>query len=106
MSCSNCDNHTPTIVSTNTPRSCGIDPCFAHKTSTDLVFYTGDSLTCSEINKCDNLTLGLQKIDTKLCPEAIAQAVFQAISENPSLLTMFCNMVTGCLPTTTTTTTL
>jgi hypothetical protein len=105
MSCSNC-NDTPRIVSSNVPRSCGIDPCYAHKTSTDLVFYTGDSLTCSEINKCDNLTLGLQKIDTKLCPEAIAQAVFQAISENPSLLIMFCNMVTGCLPTTTTSTTL
>jgi len=106
MSCSNC-NDTPRISNSNVPRSCGIDPCFAHKTSTDLVFYTGDSLTCTGINKCDNVTLGLQKIDEKLCPEAVAQAVFQAISQNPSLLAMLCNMVNSCIsPTTTTSTTL
>lgn len=105
MSCSSC-NDTQRVSNSNVPRSCGIDPCFAHKTSTDLVFYTGDSLTCSEIDKCDSLTLSLQKIDTKLCPEAVAQAVFEAISQNPSLLIMFCNMVNSCLPTTTTTTTI
>lgn len=97
MSCTNC---TPVTVSSTTPRSCGIDPCFAHKTSTDLVFYTGDPLPCTGIDKCDSVTLGLQKIDEKLCPEAVAQAIFTAISQNPSLLAMFCNIVNGCIPST------
>ena len=101
MSCSSCTNNTPLP---NAPRSCGIDPCFAYKTSTDLVFYTGDNLSCTGINKCDNLTLSLQKIDVKLCPEAIAEAIFTAISQDPSLLNMFCELVTGCIPITTTTT--
>lgn len=100
MSCSSCTNNTPLP---NAPRSCGIDPCFAYKTSTDLVFYTGDNLSCTGINKCDTLTTSLQKIDVKLCPEAIADAIFTAISQDPSLLNMFCELVTGCIPITTTT---
>ena len=101
MSCSSCTNNTPLP---NAPRSCGIDPCFAYKTSTDLVFYTGDNLSCTGINRCDTLTTSLQKIDVKLCPEAIADAIFTAISQDPSLLNMFCELVTGCIPITTTTT--
>lgn len=100
MSCSSCTNNVPLP---NAPRSCGIDPCFAYKTSTDLVFYTGDNLSCTGINKCDTLTTSLQKIDVKLCPEAIAEAIFTAISQDASLLNIFCELVTGCIPTTTTT---
>lgn len=87
------------------PRTCGVDPCLVHKTSTDLVFYTGDTLSCTEIEKCDNATLALQKIDTKLCPESITNAVITAIQNNVSLQNIFCTLVTECIPTTTSTST-
>lgn len=83
------------------PRTCGVDPCLVHKTSTDLVFYTGDALSCSEIQKCDNTTLALQKIDTKLCPESITNSIITAIQNNPSLQNIFCTLVNECIPTTT-----
>lgn len=89
----------------NFPRTCGVDPCLVHKTSTDLVFYTGDTLSCTEIEKCDNATLALQKIDTKLCPESITNAVITAIQNNVSLQNIFCTLVTECIPTTTSTST-
>lgn len=99
MSCTSCYSQ-PALSSV----SCGVDPCFAKKTTTDLVFYTGDNLPCSTINKCDNLTLALQKIDVKLCPDAIATAIITAIQNNPSLAVIFCNIINGCASTTTTST--
>jgi len=88
------------------PRGCGIDPCHVHKTSTDLVFYTGPNLPCINIGTCDNTSLALQKIDNLICPENMALAILSAISTNTSLRNMFCNLVTGCIPTTTSTSTL
>jgi hypothetical protein len=88
------------------PRGCGIDPCHVHKTSTDLVFYTGPNLPCINIGTCDNTSLALQKIDNLICPENMALAIMSAISTNTSLRNIFCNLVTGCIPTTTSTSTL
>lgn len=87
------------------PRGCGIDPCYAYKTSTDLTFYTGPNLSCIEVGTCDNLTQILQKIDFSLCPENIAQAFFSAIQTNQTLYNTFCSFVNQCIPTPTTTTT-
>lgn len=49
------------------PRNCGIDPCKAFKTGTDLTFFNGPNLPCTGINTCDNLTLSLEKIDNAIC---------------------------------------
>lgn len=49
------------------PRNCGIDPCTAFKTGTDLTFYNGPNLPCTGIHTCDNLTLALEKIDYAIC---------------------------------------
>jgi hypothetical protein len=49
------------------PRGCGVDPCHAHNTNTDLVFYSGTNLPCIGANTCDDLTLVLQKIDEAIC---------------------------------------
>lgn len=86
------------------PRGCGIDPCHAHKTGTDLVFYNGANLPCVGVDTCDSVTLALQKIDQKLCPEALALAILGAIANNVSINNMFCTLVNQCIPTTTTTT--
>ncbi len=87
------------------PRGCGIDPCYTHKTGTDLVFYNGANLPCVGVDTCDSVTLALQKIDQKLCPDALALAVLGSITNNLSIRNMFCALVNGCIPTTTTTTT-
>lgn len=97
-----CYNYGGTVVY---PRGCGIDPCTAFKTGTDLVFYNGANLPCSGVNTCDSLTVALQKFDEKVCPEAIAQALFSALSNNLSLRNMFCTFVNNCISTTTSTTT-
>lgn len=100
MSC-NCNQNIQSF-----PRSCGVDPCFIQKTSTDMVYYTGDDLSCTDVNKCDNVTLALQKIDTKLCPESITNAIITAITNNPSLANIFCTIINSCISTTTTSTTI
>lgn len=87
------------------PRGCGIDPCTAFKTGTDIVYYNGANLPNSGIDTCDNVTVALQKIDELLSPEEMATAIMSAISTNLSLRNIFCNIVNGCIPTTTTTTT-
>lgn len=87
------------------PRGCGLDPCKTHKTSTDLVFYTGPNLPCIDIGTCDNMSLALQKIDTAICPINMTTAVLNVIATNTSMRNMFCNLVLGCIPPPTTTTT-
>jgi len=64
-----CYPGTPCYNSNNTifPRGCGIDPCHAHKTNTDLTFYSGPNLPCTGINTCDDVTLSLEKIDSVIC---------------------------------------
>jgi hypothetical protein len=104
MSCfsgSPCYSHGTVVY----PTGCGIDPCYTHKTGTDLVFYNGANLPCVGVDTCDSVTLALQKIDQKLCPDALALAVLGSITNNLSIRNMFCALVNGCIPTTTTTTT-
>jgi hypothetical protein len=104
MSCfsgSPCYSHGTVVY----PTGCGIDPCYTHKTGTDLVFYNGANLPCVGVDTCDSVTLALQKIDQKLCPDALALAVLGSITNNLSIRNMFCALVNGCNPTTTTTTT-
>lgn len=98
---SNCTSCLDGIVST--PVGCGIDPCFAYKTGTDLVRYNGANLPCSGIDTCDSVTVALQKIDTKICPEELVITIINAITNNSTLYNLFCNAISGCTPTTTTT---
>lgn len=88
------------------PTGCGIDPCYLHKSGTDLVFYNGANLPCVGVDTCDSVTLSFQKIDQKLCPDALTLSVFGSITNNLSIHNMFCALVDECIPTTTTTTTL
>lgn len=86
------------------PNGCGVDPCHTWKTNTDLVFYNGANLPCSGVDICDTLTVALQKLDQKVCPDAIATSLFTSITNNLSIQNIFCTLVTNCIPTTTTTT--
>ena len=63
-------------------RSCGIDPCLEHKTSTDSVFYTGPNLPCIDVNTCTNMTVALQKIDNALCGDNLIQNI---MAVNPQI---------------------
>lgn len=88
---------------TTSPKGCGIDPCNMQTTGTDLVFYNGANLPCTAVDTCDSLTVALQKMDQKLCPDAIATALFLSITNNLSIRNIFCSLVNNCIPTTTTT---
>lgn len=93
-----------------------VDPC---STSTickpaSEVCYSGPALFCSGILPNDNLNVALQKIDSKLCGEALVINVFDEIINNPTLYQQFvdlvngaidCEVVNNCFTTTTTTTT-
>jgi hypothetical protein len=64
-----CYPGTPCFGSGNVtyPRGCGVDPCVAVKSNTDLVFYSGGNLPCTGVQTCDSLTLALQKLDEAIC---------------------------------------
>lgn len=64
------------------PRGCGVDPCLAVKSNTDLVFYSGPNLPCTGVNTCDSLTLVLEKIDNQICE--LVQCCFNATSSTTS----------------------
>lgn len=58
--------------------------------SSEHILYTGTNLPNSSINTNDNLTLALQKIDQKLSPQQIVNAVIQAITNDDTLRTQLC----------------
>ena len=62
MSCTPCNS---TVL--NPVTGCGVDPCSTTKLSTDSIFYTGPTLSCSGINSCSTVTEALQKLDFKIC---------------------------------------
>ena len=55
------------VIGPSNPTNCGVDPCLAPRTITDLVFYNGPALSCSSIKTCDTLTVAIQKLDDKIC---------------------------------------
>lgn len=64
--------------------------------SSDVIRYVGSNLPNTGINYNDNLTLSIQKIDTKLIPQALAEAVIYAINNIPSVKTSFCSAIDTC----------
>ena len=94
-------------------RTCGVDPCFTYKTTTDLVRYVGPNLPNTSIKTCETLSIALQKIDYALSGNILAQSVINAILNNPTINQQFatiinslidCQVVNTCLTSTTTTT--
>lgn len=62
MSCTSCNS---TVL--NPITGCGVDPCSTTKLSTDSIFYTGPTLSCSGIDTCTTVTEALQNLDYKIC---------------------------------------
>ncbi len=87
-----CYNNQATVY----PKDCGIDLCYVHKNSTDLVIYTGPNLPCLGIDTCTCTTDVLVKIDEKMCPENLAIAFLSSVLNNPAVRTAFCNLVNNC----------
>lgn len=76
MPCFGCHPNNPSV------RTCGVDPCFTYKTTTDLVKYIGPNLPCIDVNTCETVTLALQKIDDALCGVNVSQKVIDTIVTN------------------------
>ena len=85
------------------PPTC--DPYANRIIDSDHVEYQGDNLSCTGIQNCDTLTVALQKIDSKICSDQFAAQLIQTIANDPVLLAYFCQLVSSCSPTTTTTST-
>jgi len=86
------------------PTTC--DPYANRIIDSDHVEYQGDNLSCTGIQNCDTLTVALQKIDSKICSDDFVAQIIQTIANDPTLKAYFCQLVSSCSPTTTTTTTL
>lgn len=85
-----------TIFTVYSP-SCIPSAFFGYPISSDLVCYYGPNLPNTGINNGDTLTNVLQNIDNNLSEEAIANAFYAALMSNPSLKTIFCNIVNQCI---------
>ena len=94
-------------------KTCGVDPCFTYKTTTDLVKYVGPNLPCIDVSTCETVTLALQKIDYALCGVNVSQTVINTIINNQYINQQFttivndlidCQTVQACMSSTTTTT--
>ena len=79
------------------PPSCIPSAFLGYPISSDNVCYYGPNLPNTGINNGTLLTAVLQTIDGKLSEAAIANAFYAAIVNNPSLKTIFCNVVSQCL---------
>lgn len=79
------------------PISCIPSAFYGYPISSDLVCYYGPNLPNTGINNEDILTAALQDIDSQLSEEAIANAFYAAIVNNPSLRAIFCNIVNQCI---------
>ncbi|MFY7884539.1 MAG: hypothetical protein ACOVOV_06820 [Dolichospermum sp.] len=67
--------------------------------------YDGPNLPNSGVNNKDNLNVVLQKLDNKLSASEIADALFAAIVNDPTVAVAFCTLVNQCVNYSTTTTT-
>ena len=67
--------------------------------------YDGPNLPNSGANNKDNLNIVLQKLDNKLSASAIADALFAAVVNDPTVAVAFCTLVNQCVNYSTTTTT-
>lgn len=69
-----------------------------------LICYAGPILPNSGIAPGDSLTVALQKLDNELSPTQLVTNLIAALETNPTLLNLFCNVISNCNTTTSTTT--
>lgn len=74
---------------------CGCTTCTCKKAKE--VCYSGPALVCSDIQPKDNLDVALQKIDDKLCGVNLGTNVLDIITNNPTLLAQFQQLVVSVL---------
>ena len=83
----------------------GCDPTPHEVVSSEQVRYDGPNLSCTGVQNGDCLNTALEKIDQKICSDTFVAQIIETIENNPVLKAYFCQLVTSCIPTTTTTTT-
>lgn len=90
MPCYN--NGEKVIVYTTYPKGCETSEpsAFTLPLGSGSIVYTGAALPNSGIEYADTLTVALQKLDNKLDPEEIVNAVISAIEGNETLRAALC----------------
>lgn len=81
---------------------CCDTPC----STSNKIIYNGPNLACTGIQSTDTVEVALQKIDNRLCSDEFISHIIVAIEDNPVLKAYFCQLVSSCPITTTTTTTI
>src|SRR5690606_14084038 len=64
--------------------------------SSDGLYYAGSNLPYTGIQTEDLITVAIEKIDQKLSPEEIFNALIVAIDTNPALKTILCEKIGEC----------
>jgi hypothetical protein len=95
----------PLIVNTIYPKRCNNGLYTTCPSVTNLIYYNGPNLPNSGVNTNDDLNVVIQKLDNEFDPLTLAQTLLHTIQNDTSLLSTFCQIVTSCSLTTTTTTT-
>lgn len=99
MPCYNVD-----VVYTYYPSGCVSDGFLGYPINSDYVYYSGANLPGSGVQFKDTLTAALQKIDSKITPVALTQAILSVLETNPGYLAALCLLLTQCAVVTTSTT--
>lgn len=70
-------------------------PCKHSGLTTNDFAYQGDNLSCTQINKQDNLSVSIQKIEQFMCNGKAISNILTQIQNNLSSYPEFVDLVTG-----------
>jgi hypothetical protein len=73
--------------------NCGGNQALAFKTNTDLIIYTGNSLSCSSVAKCDTVSTILETFNDAICPETITATIINEFINNSELADILCETI-------------
>lgn len=92
-----CYKANQTIVNVVYPNGCNNCNCRNYPIRSQEIYYSGPNLPYTGINTEDSLTVALQKIDVKLDPTVLLNAIITIINTNPTLKTQLCEALDGCV---------
>jgi hypothetical protein len=87
----------PCYTTITYPSTCGVNRAFyGYPITSDLLCYSGPTLPNTGIASSNSITLSLQKIDAKLSPTALLEAIVLALDNNPTLKAALCSALSDC----------
>lgn len=100
--CSNggpCYKGNDVIVYKTYPSGCSSSSssgCCTFPISSDNLYYAGPNLPYTGIQTVMDLTESIQRMDAKLNPTELLEAILQALQDNPDLKTALCEELSDC----------